>query len=124
MKKLDNDPVLLELQKMASLVNEVERVNNLIIDLELDTVQMFENPIVAHKPKLTKDDPFLDPKALVEPLSFVLHTPELRTAQMLSFTKKWLRSGPRANIFFQPSEVKAAIVSMGGMVPGVNTVIK
>lgn len=43
---------------------------------------------------------------------------------MMSQTKKWLRSGPRATIYFHPNSVKAAIVSMGGMVPGVNTVIK
>lgn len=43
---------------------------------------------------------------------------------MISFTKKWLRAGPRSHIYFQPADVKAAIVSMGGMVPGVNVVIK
>ena len=85
---------------------------------------MHPNPIVAHNKKLTRDDPFLDPKALVEPMSFVYNSSQFTTAQMLSFTKKWLRAGPRSEIFFKSSEVRAAIVSMGGMVPGVNTTIK
>lgn len=80
--------------------------------------------MIAYKTKMTRDDPFLSPKALVEPMSFVLQTPELRSAQMISFTKKWLRSGPRSHLFWKPAEVKAAIVSMGGMVPGVNAAIK
>ena len=75
----------------------------MIVDLGLEQVEMYENPIIAYKTKLTKDDPFLDPKAIVEPLSFVLHTPELRSAQMISFTKKWLRAGPRSHIYFKPT---------------------
>ena len=109
---------------MSSLVNQIERVNNLIIDLNLEDVKMHPNPIIAHKTKLSRDDPFLSPDALTEPLSFALHTPEVKSAQMTFFTKKWLRAGPRATVYFHPTSVKAAVVSMGGMVPGVNTVIK
>ena len=109
---------------MAILLNGVERVNNIIVDLRLQHVEMHKNPIIAYDRKLTRDDPFLDPKALVEPMSFIYNSSEFTTAQMLSFTKKWLRAGPRSEIFFKPEEVRAGIVSMGGMVPGVNTVIK
>lgn len=95
-KSNENSPVIVELQKMAVLLNGVERVNNVIVDLGLEHVEMHLNPIVAHKPKLTKEDPFLDPKALVEPMSFVYNSSEFTTAQMLSFTKRWLRAGPRS----------------------------
>ena len=124
MRDTKDDPILIELQKMSSVVNEIERVNNLIVDLNLEDVKLYPNPIVAHKRKLTREDPFMDPEALTPPMSFVLHTTEVKSAQMISFTKKWLRSGPRATIYFHPLSVKAAVVSMGGMVPGVNTVIK
>lgn len=85
---------------------------------------MHPNPIVAHKRKILKDDPFLSPLALTQPYSFVLHTTEVRIGDIESSRKKWLRAGPRSTIYFHPQSVKAAIVSMGGMVPGVNTVIK
>ena len=34
------------------------------------------------------------------------------------------RAGPRKHVFFQPSEVRAAIVTCGGLCPGLNTVIR
>ncbi len=38
--------------------------------------------------------------------------------------KKYLRAGPRKHIFFQPEEVKVAIVTCGGLCPGLNVVIR
>jgi 6-phosphofructokinase 1 len=37
---------------------------------------------------------------------------------------KFLRAGPRKQIFFKPSETKAAIVTCGGLCPGLNVVIR
>jgi len=36
----------------------------------------------------------------------------------------WKAGGPREEVFFTPEEVKAAIVTCGGLCPGLNTVIK
>jgi hypothetical protein len=36
----------------------------------------------------------------------------------------YLRAGPREVIHFKPDEVKAAIVTCGGLCPGLNTVIR
>lgn len=38
--------------------------------------------------------------------------------------KRWLRAGPRKHNFFESSEVKAAIVTCGGLCPGLNVVIR
>lgn len=38
--------------------------------------------------------------------------------------KRWLRAGPRFNLYFRPSEVKALIVTVGSIVPGINVVIR
>lgn len=38
--------------------------------------------------------------------------------------KRWLKGGPRKNIYFQPDSVKAAIVTCGGLCPGLNDVIR
>jgi len=37
---------------------------------------------------------------------------------------RWLRAGPRYNLYFNPKEVKALIVTCGGLVPGINVVIR
>jgi 6-phosphofructokinase 1 len=37
---------------------------------------------------------------------------------------QWVRAGPRREIFFKPSEVVAAIVTCGGLCPGLNNVVR
>lgn len=39
-------------------------------------------------------------------------------------TVRWLRAGPRKYLFFQSEEVKAAIITCGGLYPGVNVAIR
>eukprot|EP01114_Cavostelium_apophysatum_P014259 TRINITY_DN3651_c0_g1_i3.p1 TRINITY_DN3651_c0_g1~~TRINITY_DN3651_c0_g1_i3.p1 ORF type:complete len:588 (-),score=174.84 TRINITY_DN3651_c0_g1_i3:58-1821(-) len=39
-------------------------------------------------------------------------------------SKQFMRAGPRHSIVFNPKEVKACIVSCGGLCPGLNTVIR
>ena len=66
----------------------------------------------------------MNPKSLTQPGTFVLNNARVLTGQLLYFSKKWLRAGPRSTIFFQPSQVRAAIVTCGGLAPGINTLIK
>jgi 6-phosphofructokinase len=42
----------------------------------------------------------------------------------ISEAKKYLRAGPRKNIYFKPEEVRACIVTCGGLCPGLNVVIR
>ena len=39
-------------------------------------------------------------------------------------TKKYLKAGPRNHLLFEPEEVKACIVTCGGLCPGLNVVIR
>jgi len=39
-------------------------------------------------------------------------------------SKSWLLAGPRKYLHFEPSQVKAAIVTCGGLCPGLNVVIR
>ncbi|CAJ2647405.1 ATP-dependent 6-phosphofructokinase 5, chloroplastic-like [Trifolium pratense] len=42
-----------------------------------------------------------------------------------NWVEQWVhRAGPRKNIYFKPEEVKAAIVTCGGLCPGLNDVIR
>ena len=38
--------------------------------------------------------------------------------------RQWVRAGPRALLYFDPPQVRAAIVTCGGLCPGLNNVIK
>lgn len=66
----------------------------------------------------------MNPNAVTVPGTFVLNNARVFTGQLLYFSKKWLRAGARSTIFFRPAEVKAAIVTCGGLAPGINTLIK
>ena len=37
---------------------------------------------------------------------------------------RWLRAGPRKNLFFRPEDVRVAIVTCGGVCPGTNVVVQ
>lgn len=37
---------------------------------------------------------------------------------------RWLRAGPRKHLFFDPEEVKACIVTCGGLCPGTNVAVQ
>lgn len=60
----------------------------------------------------------------MNPGTFVLNNARVFTGQMLYFSKKWLRGGARNTVFFNPADVKAAIVICGGLAPGINNMIK
>ena len=42
----------------------------------------------------------------------------------MSKTKRWLRAGPRKHMFFRPEDIRAGIVVVGGLCPGLNVVIR
>jgi 6-phosphofructokinase 1 len=43
---------------------------------------------------------------------------------MVPFSRAYLRAGPRKTLYFSPREVKAAIVTCGGLCPGMNNIVK
>lgn len=101
-----------------------EKIHNLIVDLELTDVKTISNPLVQHGTKKTRGEGYMNPEALTSPGTFVLNDARITTGQLLYFTKKWLRAGARSTIFFRPAEVRAAIITCGGLTPGINTLIK
>jgi 6-phosphofructokinase 1 len=48
----------------------------------------------------------------------------VRNARQRKASRAFLRAGPRRSLFFQPEAVKAAVVSCGGLCPGMNNVIR
>jgi len=60
----------------------------------------------------------------VDETSAVLADAALNTDVPLGGLTAWKAGGPRQEVFFLPSEVKAAIVTCGGLCPGLNTVLR
>ena len=119
-----DDGLLTELRMMSTLATEFEKINNLIVDLELTDVVTIKNPTVQQGTKKLRGEGYLNPKALTVPGTFVLNNARVFTGELLYFSKKWLRAGARSTIFFEPSEIKAGIITCGGLAPGINTLIK
>lgn len=49
---------------------------------------------------------------------------EWRPSEPIDPRESFEKAGPRANLFFEPKSVRAAIVTCGGLSPGINTVIR
>eukprot|EP00919_Chromeraceae_sp_WS-2016_P013606 GHVR01032071.1.p1 GENE.GHVR01032071.1~~GHVR01032071.1.p1 ORF type:complete len:142 (+),score=11.03 GHVR01032071.1:337-762(+) len=67
---------------------------------------------------------FLPDEGFVYRGSFVLSINVYSNFQDLVNPTLWLLAGPRKYLHFKPSSVKAAIVTCGGLCPGLNVVIR
>jgi 6-phosphofructokinase 1 len=67
---------------------------------------------------------FLPVEAFVKPDSYVLGKASLGADDIIEDIPKYLRAGPRKHLFFRPDEVRACIVTCGGLCPGLNVVIR
>lgn len=68
---------------MTRAMCDFERVSNLIVDLELTEVNTYSCPIIAHKQKQYKEEPFLQPQAIVKPGAFLIKNCVFRAGQQL-----------------------------------------
>lgn len=56
--------------------------------------------------------------------AFVIANKDFRTIKDIATSLKFLKAGAKKDIFFNVDEVKAAIVTCGGLCPGLNVVIR
>jgi 6-phosphofructokinase 1 len=54
----------------------------------------------------------------------ILFDLELRGAEVPDPAQSFEKAGPRETIFFDPKKTRAAIVTSGGLCPGINNVIR
>ncbi|GAX13692.1 6-phosphofructokinase 1 [Fistulifera solaris] len=54
----------------------------------------------------------------------VVYLDAVRTSRMVSLSRAFVRAGPRERLHFNPATVNAAIVTCGGLCPGLNNVIR
>eukprot|EP00166_Cyanidium_caldarium_P002446 ctg_2394.g357 len=82
-----------------------------------DAVPRIPNP-AARLPSFQDMDLYL-----AAPTDAVLKQTVVNPGKPQNFAR-YLRSGPREHVAFSPDEVRAAIVTCGGICPGINTVIR
>ena len=68
---------------MTRIMCPFQKVNNLIVDLQLNNVETFPCPLLAHQVKRHKDEPFLLPDSLVKPGEFVIQNCVFRAGQSI-----------------------------------------
>ena len=71
-ESLPEDGLIQELEIMSMIVCPFEKVSNLIVDLQIENPKTHLCPLIAHKIKRHKDEPFLNPESLVKPGEFVI----------------------------------------------------
>ncbi|GJP55048.1 hypothetical protein CLOM_g14037 [Closterium sp. NIES-68] len=96
----------------SSKVDDVPHLSEWIPDMET-----YSNPLILNPAYAYVDQYF------VEPSDMVSQQVAARLSELDSITY-FRRAGPRERVVFHPREVRAAIVTCGGLCPGLNTVIR
>ena len=86
----------------------------------------YESPLLGDnfQKNISKGSHFIPIDAFMQDDSFVIQSKQQKTLKDIATSIKFLKAGPRKDIFFNPDEVKAAIVTCGGLCPGLNVVIR
>lgn len=87
---------------------------------------MYESPLVGDNAEkgILGGSKFMPLDSFMPDDAFVISSKQHNTIKDIATSIKFLKGGPRKDIFFNPDEVKAAIVTCGGLCPGLNVVIR
>lgn len=127
-----------DIQKKFCAVNarvmaseEAECISNLFKPIYLKEVAELRQyvPNLQSRPNPLDHNPYFDTRQLQQQQGFYLTESDVLLRQIgndLSPSPRFAyhRAGPRKNIYFDPSIVRVAIVTCGGLCPGLNTVIR
>lgn len=99
---------------------------------------MYESPLVGEnlKKDISQGSRYIPKDSFIYEQAFVIYNIETQalkekiaraentTLKDIVVSTKFLKAGPRHDIFFAPEETKVCIVTCGGLCPGLNTVIR
>lgn len=87
---------------------------------------MYESPLMGDNATkaILGGSKFIPIDSFMPDDAFVIYGKEHKTIREVATSVKFLKGGPRKDIFFNPDEVKVAIVTCGGLCPGLNVVIR
>ena len=87
-----------------------------------DTDEISVNPLLLNDEESERLG--LPLKSLVPPGSFCIKDFQFSNENQLKETARYMKAGPKRYMYFRKNEVKAAIVTCGGLCPGLNVVIR
>jgi 6-phosphofructokinase 1 len=67
---------------------------------------------------------YLPKESFMNDEAFIIASKDHANMKEIVQSLKFLKAGPREFVYFNPKEVKAAIVTCGGLCPGLNVVIR
>ena len=97
------------------------------IDLDFgENIVFYENPLIGDNDikSIHEGARYMPLDSFLPDEAFVIASKQHLTLKDIATSNKFLKAGPRKDIFFNPSEVKACIVTCGGLCPGLNVVIR
>ncbi|KAL4469541.1 hypothetical protein ABPG74_004794 [Tetrahymena malaccensis] len=115
-----------EVKNLESRTCNILKVPNLIIEVPQDEIPCYLSPLYGENNyrEVFGGGGFLPDTAFVYTGSYVLSDAVIGKNQSLDQSKRYVRAGPRKHNYFNPQQVKAAIVTCGGLCPGLNVVIR
>jgi len=118
--------LLSELRFLEGTTSDIEKIPHLSPLLEETEFPKIFSPLLGSTKyrSVLGGEGFLPEISFVNENSYVLSRSSFGPRHPISGVKKYLRAGPRKFIYFQPKEVKACIVTCGGLCPGLNVVIR
>lgn len=102
------------------------KVPHLVLELGFRNIPSIKSPLLSDSREKCElgGQGFIPEKSFIYRGSFVLSKNSYRQSEDLINPTSWLLAGPRKYLHFKSSEVKAAIVTCGGLCPGLNVVIR
>ncbi|EGR34828.1 hypothetical protein IMG5_000550 [Ichthyophthirius multifiliis] len=116
-----------ELKFLQSRTCNILKVHNLIMDVaQEDSIPCYQSPLFGKNNyrEFFGGGGFLPENAFTYSGSYVLSEAVINNTNTIENSKRYLRAGPRKHNYFDPKHVKAAIVTCGGLCPGLNVVIR
>lgn len=91
-----------------------------------EEIEWFESPLIGdnYEKSIKEGSRFMPADAFMPENGFVMTRKNNTTLKDLAYSSKLLKAGPRKEIYFNPPEVEALIVTCGGLCPGLNVVIR
>ena len=120
-RSLQRKETLRFIELRYDLANRVNQVDNFMKDLDN---KEFPNPMVIQNRKEVRSGTFLTPDSCVPVQDFTVPAHDYTTEEKLLEAPRYKKAGPRKYLYYNPTKVKAAIVTCGGICPGINVVIR
>jgi 6-phosphofructokinase 1 len=103
--------------------------DNRVIQVEafcpVDKSEEVPNPMVATESgRMGRMGGFLPEKSCVPPGTFTLRDRQYKSEAELLAAQRYKKAGPKTHLYYDPNNVKAAIVTCGGLCPGENVVVR